>query len=133
MRYFKAAEKEQKPFITWNLWAENEQELELLEDKNSPLILQEKDIPKYIYGICPLKIMEGNLVNRRQEELAQLEAEFNAINDARTKQIKRDVLQKLYLEITLSTDLAEDTTELSNEYNRLKQEYLNYYAPKDIS
>jgi len=133
MRYFKAAEKEQKPFITWNLWAENEQELELLEDKNSPLILQEKDIPKYIYGICPLKIMEGNLVNRTQEELAQLEAEFNAINDARTKQIKRDVLQKLYLEITLSTDLAEDTTELSNEYNRLKQEYLNYYAPKDIS
>jgi len=133
MRYFKAAEKEQKPFITWNLWAENEQELELLEDKNSPLILQEKDIPKYIYGICPLKIMEGNLVNRTQEELAQLEAEFNAINDARTKQIKRDVLQKLYLEITLSTDLAEDTTELSSEYNRLKQEYLNYYAPKDIS
>jgi len=133
MIYFKAIKLEEKPFIQWDSVAFSLQELQDLKLEDDPLVLAEDKIPTFQFGVCHLQIVDGKLVERSVEDMEKFEREYNLLIDKSTKDKKRDELKKIHLEITLSTDLAEDTTELSNEYNRLKQEYLNYYAPKDIS
>ena len=76
MRYFKAVEIEQKPFIYWNGVANDIAELAELELLEDPLILREDLIPKMIYGVCPLKIVDGELVERTSIEMDNFELEY---------------------------------------------------------
>lgn len=78
MRYFKAVEIEQKPFIFWNGVANDIAELAELELFEDPLILPEDSIPKLIYGICPLKIVTGHLVARTSPEMDKYESQWEA-------------------------------------------------------
>lgn len=77
MRYFKAFEQTEKPLITWSLWAESFAELEKMGEDDNPLILSEDDVPAYQYGVCPLKIDGGVLVNRSTAEMDAFEIEYN--------------------------------------------------------
>lgn len=77
MRYFKAVEIEQKPFIFWNGVANDIAELAELELFEDPLILPEDSIPKLIYGVCPLKIVDGELVERTSAEMSAFKLEYN--------------------------------------------------------
>jgi len=76
MRYFKAFEIAEKPFITWHGWAKDIVELTEMGEFSNPLIVAENVIPAQIYGICPWKIEGGELVERTAPELAVLEEEF---------------------------------------------------------
>ncbi|EKT3957705.1 hypothetical protein NTJ28_001692 [Flavobacterium psychrophilum] len=125
MIYYRASELESKPFIQWNSVAFSLKELQDLKLEDDPLVLAEDKIPFFQFGVCPLQIVEGELIERSRQEMEQFEKEFNESIGTRTKQSKRDVLKNLLAEINLSTDLEEDTLELQNEYKRLKADYLN--------
>jgi hypothetical protein len=76
MRYFKANEIENKPYIYWNGMATSLEELTDLGLGDDPLVLPENEIPTNIYGVCPLKIVGGELVNRTPLEMSDFEAEY---------------------------------------------------------
>jgi len=76
MRYFKALEVVQKPFIFWQLVASSVTELEALGLDDDPLVIQETDIPEFTYLVCPLKIVDGELVDRTVPEMEAFEAEY---------------------------------------------------------
>ncbi len=131
MVYFKAIELEEKPFIQWDSVAFSLQELQDLKLEDDPLVLAEDKIPTFQFGVCPLQIVDGELVERSVEDMEKFEREYNLLIDKSTKNKKRDELKKIHLEIMISTDLGEDTSELSSEYKRLQAEYLkDYPAPK---
>lgn len=76
MRFFKAIEIVEKPLIVWAKWADNiDQLIEMGEDEN-PLILPEELVPDFIYGVCPLKIVAGELVERTSGEMSTFATEF---------------------------------------------------------
>lgn len=79
MKYYKAYQQLEKPFITWHLWANSFEELTQLGEDDNPLIVAEIDVPAAIFGVCPLKIVSGELVARDSAELELLEAEFLVI------------------------------------------------------
>lgn len=76
MRYFKAIQIDFKPFIQWDCYANNEKELGELELYPDPLIVAESEIPAFIFGVCPWKIVSGELVERTAGEMAVFEAEW---------------------------------------------------------
>ncbi|KGO89729.1 hypothetical protein [Flavobacterium suncheonense] len=76
MKFFKAIEQPQKPFITWHEWAKDIIELTEMGEYGNPLIVGEDYIPEYIYGVCPWKIEGGELVERTSGEMNAFEAEF---------------------------------------------------------
>lgn len=76
MRYFKAIAVDYKPFINWLLVASSLSELENLGLDNDPLVLQETDVPDFIYGVCPLKIVGGELIDRTVPEMEVFQEEF---------------------------------------------------------
>ncbi len=80
MRYFKASEIVEKPLIIWNLWATSEQKLIDMGEDDNPLILPEDEVPAVEYGVCPLKVVAGELVERTTIEMEAFEAEFNSDN-----------------------------------------------------
>ena len=80
MRYFKAVETTEKPLIIWNLWADSFAKLTEMGEDDNPLILPEDEVPLAEYGVCPLKIVGGELVNRTTIEMEAFEAEFNSDN-----------------------------------------------------
>lgn len=56
-----------KPFIVWvstNLPAEG-------------LVVEQVNVPAPVYGVCPLKIVDGELVERTAPEMATFETEYN--------------------------------------------------------
>lgn len=76
MRFFKAIEIVEKPLIVWAKWADNiDQLIEMGEDEN-PLILPEELVPDFIYDVCPLKIVAGELVERTAPEMSTFATEF---------------------------------------------------------
>lgn len=80
MKYFKAFEIAEKPLIVWSLWANSEQELINMEEDDNPLILPEDEVPPVEYGVCPLKIVGGELVDRTTIEMEAFETEYIAEN-----------------------------------------------------
>lgn len=127
MVYFKAIELREKPFIQWDSVAFSLQELQDLKLKDDPLVLAEDKIPTFQFGVCPLQIVDGELVERSVEDMEKFEREYNLLIDKSTKDKKRDELKKIHLEIMISKDLGEDTTDFANEYKRLQAEYLKDY------
>lgn len=77
MRYFRAIEIEQKPFIQWDCWATNDEDYKTLGLDRDPLVMAEEDIPAFKYGVCPLKIVDGQLVERTETEMLSYQAEYN--------------------------------------------------------
>lgn len=75
MRYFKAIEIPQKPFIQWDCYANSFEEFKLLKLDNDHTIMQEDHIPANVNGVCPLKIVNGELVNRDAAETIPYEGE----------------------------------------------------------
>ena len=131
MIYFKASELENKPFIQWDSVAFSLKELQDLKLEDDPLILAEDKIPFFQFGVCPLQIVEGELIERSKVEMEQFELEYNSKIDISTKVKKREDLKKIVAEIQISTDLGEDTADLSSEYKRLQADYLkDYPLPK---
>lgn len=76
MRYLKATEIAFKPFIFWNGVANSIEELTDLGLEDDPLVLPEKEIPTNIYGVCPLKIVAGQLVDRTSGEMSVFATEY---------------------------------------------------------
>lgn len=76
MRFFKAIAVDVKPLIHWTCVAKNATELDMLGLSDDPLVLPEDQVPAYIYNVCPLKIVEGELVNRTPMEMSLYESEF---------------------------------------------------------
>ena len=76
MRYFKAFETVEKPLIIWNLWAESLDKLIEMGEDDNPLILPEEDVPTTTFGVCPLKIVGGELVSRTPLEMSDFEVEY---------------------------------------------------------
>lgn len=77
MKYFKATEVAFKPFIFWNPAADSLAELEALELEADPLILPESEVPDNLYGVCPLKIVSGELVERTVGEMSDFSDEWD--------------------------------------------------------
>ena len=63
---FKAIEVEIKPFIVW---------LETTEPLGS-LVVPESEVPATQSGVCPLKIVDGELYERTPEEMEDFETEW---------------------------------------------------------
>lgn|SRR5690606_27163661 len=82
MRYFRAIELDHKPFIQWDCWATNEEDYLTLELDKDPLVLPEDDIPEYQFGVCPLKIVDGQLVQRTQSEMNAYQSEYNQVAES---------------------------------------------------
>lgn len=55
-----------KPFVVW---------LETTEPLGS-LVVQENEVPETQFGVCPLKIVDGELLDRTSEEMEVFELEF---------------------------------------------------------
>lgn len=68
MNYYIAIETLDKPFI---IWAKTER------DDLNRLIIPENEIPAYRFGVCPLRIESGELIERSVEDMAIYENEFN--------------------------------------------------------
>lgn len=76
MKYFKAFELEFKPFISWSKWADSLEELTAMGEDDNPLILAEDLIPEFVFGVCPLKIVDGELVERTSAEMSAFKLEY---------------------------------------------------------
>ena len=80
MQRYLAIEQSIKPFITW-------------VGTNLPLgalVVNESDVPANVFGVCPLKIVDGELVARTSGEMAVFEAEFIAKTAVQTFANKAD-------------------------------------------
>lgn len=98
MIYFKAKEIENKPFIQWESVAFSLEELQNLGLENDPLIKSEDEIPDFIYGICPLKIVDGALVLRSETELNDFETSYLLGQNINTSKSKLFDLNSNYFE-----------------------------------
>lgn len=86
MRYFKAFETAEKPLIIWNLWANSLEKLIEMGEDDNPLILPEDEVPATIYGVCPFKIVDGELVERTSGEMSAFATEYET-NENLTEQL----------------------------------------------
>lgn len=77
MRYFIAVESAEKPFILWASVANSTAEYEALGFDTNPLVLAETDKPEPLYGVCPFKIVAGELVFRTNSEMNAFQDEYN--------------------------------------------------------
>lgn len=84
MTYYKAVELSEKPYMQWDSWANSYEEYVAFGLENNPLIIAESDLPEFKFGVCPMKIVDGELVNRAPEEMAAFEAEYIAASGFRS-------------------------------------------------
>ncbi|MCH4829436.1 MULTISPECIES: hypothetical protein [Flavobacterium] len=115
MMYFKAQELENKPFIQWESVAFSLKELQDLGLEGDPLVMTEKDIPNFMFGVCPLKIENGQLVERTFQEMKVFENEHNTPSLA---SIEKEV-GELILKIEAYNKLGEDILPLNTKLNEL--------------
>lgn len=92
MKYYLAVEIPEKPFIFWSLWAKNHEELVELGEEENPLVLPEDNIPDFVYGVCPLKIVSGELVQRSTIEMSGFESEYLAAQDQVSEKNKKYII-----------------------------------------
>ena len=75
-RYFKAFEIAVKPFIQWDCFANSEEEYMELGLNTDHLVMQEANITPNQYGVCPLKIVEGELFNITAQEMESYQTDY---------------------------------------------------------
>jgi hypothetical protein len=63
-----ATELPNKPFLFWQTW----------DGEDTPLVIDEEDMPQNQFGVSPLKIVNGQLEERSESEMAAYEAEYLA-------------------------------------------------------
>lgn len=119
MIYFKAQELDHKPFVQWNSVALSFKELQNLGLEGDSLIMAENDIPNFMFGVCPLKIIEGQLVARTDQEMDEFEAVFNT---PLPENIQKEV-EVLVLKIAAFKKLGENATLLEKKLNDLRIQY----------
>jgi hypothetical protein len=112
MRYFKAQELAFKPLIAWYSGTFTE---------GDPLVLPEDEIPANVYGVCPLKIVGGELVARTAPEMTAFEEEYDLETALRTQERKIDDI-----------NTATFTWALS-EYPMYESARLRYLAMKELN
>lgn len=76
MRFFKAIEVATKPLIMWQLAASNIEQYFALGLDTDNLVVAEYLVPDFIFGVCPLKVVAGDLVDRTVPEMETFEAEY---------------------------------------------------------
>jgi hypothetical protein len=124
MRYFKASENENSTFIQWDLWANSEEELQVIGEENNPLIRTEDEIQKYITPICPIKIVDGKMVERSSEEMKEIELEHAQKLKMYKAQTFKKELKKLYDDIQFAESIFEDTAKLKEDFETKRKEYI---------
>ena len=78
MKFYKAVATDDRPFIYWNgLAANNIDDLIALGLADDPLVLPDELLPNFQYGVCPLKIVGGELVERTEIEMDAFEVAYN--------------------------------------------------------
>ncbi|MEG3973474.1 hypothetical protein QT970_02495 [Microcoleus sp. herbarium8] len=117
MNYYKAIPIAAKPLIQWATWANDEAELALLAESERNLILAENDIPANQFGVCPLEIVGGELVQRTLGAMRIFEAEFIEANQVAQLAKLRLELKELYYEIQFTNEILEDATALVADFN----------------
>jgi hypothetical protein len=88
MKYYKAIETATGSLLQWQLVARSIEELEAKNLENDPLVRSLNDIPALQFGVFPIKIEGGELVNRTAPEMAAIESAFEiriALDAQRTK------------------------------------------------
>lgn len=76
MKYFKALELGTNSLISWQRVAESYEELVAIGLDDDPLVLPENEVPDFLFNKCPLKIVDGELVERTEPEMSAFEDEF---------------------------------------------------------
>jgi hypothetical protein len=124
MRYFKAHENKNSSFLQWDLWANNKEELQAMGEENNPLIRTEEEIQKYITPICPIKIVDGKLVERSSDEMKEIELEYaQKLLSYKAETLKKE-LKKMYDDIQFSESIFEDTIKLKEAFETKRKEYI---------
>ena len=78
MKFYKATETDVRPFIYWNGLAANSiDDLIALGLADDPLVLPDELRPDFQFGVCPLKIVDGELVERTEIEMDAFEVAYN--------------------------------------------------------
>lgn len=78
MRYYKALEINDNPeFVAFASIANSLEELNAIGEENNPLVVSEDNIPAFLFGRCPLKIVAGALVARTNSEMTAFETAYN--------------------------------------------------------
>lgn len=80
---FKAFSLPNKPYIYWQSW----------DGALDALVISESAIPLNKFGVCPMKIVNGQLENRTAEEMAVFETEYNANQVQATYEQKGNTLK----------------------------------------
>ncbi|QYS86297.1 hypothetical protein JJC03_15430 [Flavobacterium oreochromis] len=124
MIYYKAQALEKKPFIQWESVALSLKELQASGLEGNPLVMAEDAIPDFMFGVCPLKIVDGQLVERDDIEMDVFENEFNT---PKLSTIQKEV-GNLILEIEALNNLGENVTLLEIKLNdlRIKYQFIKY-------
>lgn len=91
MRYFKAIEIPSKPFIQWDCYANSDEEYKALKLNQDRTVVQELNIPENVNGVCPWKIVGGDLVARDGTEMLPYEDEH--INDIKNADFSSKVIE----------------------------------------
>lgn len=73
---FIAIQVSEKPFIVWSSIPEGSFDDPESQYFESDLVLDEKEIPETIYGVCPLKIVSGELVERTESEMLAFQSQW---------------------------------------------------------
>lgn len=76
MRFFKAIEIVNKPLILWQLVASSIEDYFALGLETDNLVLPEFLVPDFVFGVCPLKVVDNDLVDRTIPEMELFEAEY---------------------------------------------------------
>ena len=121
MKYFKAYPMAERPFMQWGLIAKSLAELETLGLDDDPLILAENLIPATEYGVCPLKIEGGELVERSTEEMDVFEVQFEMRNSLNNQ-------AKKVRDLNVETFTYDDTDFPLNEAARIYYGAVNFLA-----
>lgn len=92
MRYFKAIPQEDKPYVLWQLVADNEAELLQLGLNEDPLILPEDLKPAYVNGVSPVIVKDNELVNLSAEQLRVYGVEYDTFQRVLIQSDKSNVI-----------------------------------------
>lgn len=105
MRYFKAYETNNRPFVLFNLVADSLEELEALGMDEDPLVVTEDQLvnpadPDYIsfeYGICHKRIFNGDLEDRPSGDITGQQAALNkATNVQKTIAVSNELNEEVF-------------------------------------
>ena len=124
MRYYKAQQIQEKPYLLFHLMAKDEAEYNDRNLDKEDNIFSEDQLPVFDYDICLSQLNgAGKLEPRIQSEIDQAKIDFNTkyLNNARELKFKELIAKDN--EISTLTRMGEDTSIAEAEFQDLKNEY----------